>query len=283
MNVHVLVDNNSLIDKYFLAEPGFSVLIEDEGSRILFDTGYSDIFIRNSQKMGVGIHHLDFLALSHSHMDHTWGLDPLIRYSTEMRFAGISCAKPTLVAHSQTFVSVIDDTVGELGSLLSKEKLAKHFHMHLTDTPLWLTDRLVFLGQIPRKNDFESSLRFGRKEGSDEADWVIEDSALAYKSAHGLVIITGCSHAGICNIIAYAMEVCSESRIYDVLGGLHLQKPSPRQMQGTLDYIKGLKIQQMHACHCTDLESKIALAQVVDIKEVGVGLSLQYEGFAIAK
>jgi 7,8-dihydropterin-6-yl-methyl-4-(beta-D-ribofuranosyl)aminobenzene 5'-phosphate synthase len=54
-------------------------------------------------------------------------------------------------------------------------------------------------------------------------------------------------------------------------------------MQGTLDYIKGLKIQQMHACHCTDLDSKIALAQVVDIKEVGVGLSLQYEGFAMAK
>jgi 7,8-dihydropterin-6-yl-methyl-4-(beta-D-ribofuranosyl)aminobenzene 5'-phosphate synthase len=52
MNVHVLVDNNSFIDRYFLAEPGFSVLIEDEGCRILFDTGYSDAFIRNSQKMG---------------------------------------------------------------------------------------------------------------------------------------------------------------------------------------------------------------------------------------
>lgn len=276
MKVHVLVDNNSLIDRYFLAEPGFSVLIEEGECRILFDTGYSDVFIRNSQKMGLDLRHLDFLALSHSHMDHTWGLDPLVRYYTELNIMGIPCSKPTLIAHSQTFVSVLDKNFGELGSLMSKEKLAKHFQLELTDKPMWLTDRLVFLGQIPRENTFESLLRFGKKENSDVEDLVIEDSALAYKSDNGLVIITGCSHAGICNIIEYARKVCNEYCINDVLGGLHLQKPSPQQMQGTLSYIKKLNMKQLHACHCTDLESKIALSQVVDIKEVGVGLSLQY-------
>jgi 7,8-dihydropterin-6-yl-methyl-4-(beta-D-ribofuranosyl)aminobenzene 5'-phosphate synthase len=276
MKVHVLVDNNTLIDRYYLAEPGFSALIEESQCRILFDTGYSDIFIRNSQKMGLDLSHLNFLALSHSHMDHTWGLDPLVRYYSELKTAGISCSKPTIIAHSQTFISVIDENFGELGSLLSKEKLAKHFQLELTDKPMWLTDRLVFLGQIPRKNEFESMLKFGKKDGSDEADWVIEDSALAYKSDNGLVIITGCSHAGICNIIEYAKEVCDETQVHDVLGGLHLQQPSPEQMQGTLDYIKKLNLKQIHACHCTDLQSKIALSQVVEIKEVGVGLSLQY-------
>jgi 7,8-dihydropterin-6-yl-methyl-4-(beta-D-ribofuranosyl)aminobenzene 5'-phosphate synthase len=276
MKIHVLVDNNTLIDKYFLAEPGFSVLIEEGQYRILFDSGYSDIFIRNSQKMGLDLSHLNFLALSHSHMDHTWGLDPLVRYYSELKTAGLSCSKPTIIAHSQTFISVIDENFGELGSLLSKEKLAKHFQLELTDKPMWLTDRLVFLGQIPRKNEFESILKFGKKDGSDEEDWVIEDSALAYKSDNGLVIITGCSHAGICNIIEYAKEVCHETRIHDVLGGLHLQQPSPAQLQGTLNYIKKLNLKQIHACHCTDLQSKIALSQVVDVKEVGVGLSLQY-------
>ncbi len=276
MKVHVLVDNNTLIDKYFLAEPGFSVLIEESGCRILFDTGYSDVFIRNSQKMGLDLSHLNYLALSHSHVDHTWGLDPLIRYYSELNSGGISCSKPILIAHSQTFVSVVDENFAELGSLMSKEKLAKHFQLELTDKPRWLTDRLVFLGQIPRQNAFESNLKFGKKDGSDEEDSVIEDSALAYKSEKGLVITTGCSHAGICNIIDYAKEVCNETRIDDVLGGLHLQKPSRIQMQGTLQYLKTLNLRQMHACHCTDLESKIALSEVVDIKEVGVGLSLQY-------
>ncbi len=276
MKVHVLVDNNSLIDRYLVAEPGFSVLIEDDDCRILFDTGYSDIFIRNSQKLGLTLSHLDFLVLSHGHMDHTWGLDPLVRYYNELNITGISYSKPTLVAHSETFTSVVAENFCELGSLMSKEKLAKHFQMELTDEPRWLTERLVFLGQIPRENNFESILKFGKKDGSDEEDWVIEDSALAYRSDNGLVIITGCSHAGICNIIEYARIVCSERRINDVLGGLHLQMPSDRQMRGTMSYLKELKMKQMHACHCTDLQSKIALSQVVDLKEVGVGLSLQY-------
>ncbi len=276
MKVDVLVDNNTLIDQYYLAEPGFSILIEDNDVRVLFDTGYSDIFIRNAQKMGLDLTHLDYLVLSHSHLDHTWGLEPLVRYFSELKTARIPHSKPTLVAHNQTFISVTEENFGEFGSLMSKEKLAKHFQLNLTDQPMWLSDRLVFLGQIPRENDFESVIRFGKKDGSDEADWVVEDSALAYKSEDGLVIMTGCSHAGICNIIEYAKTICSENRIHDILGGLHLQDPPERQIQGTLDYLKGLKLKRIHACHCTDLKSKIALSGVVDIGEVGVGLSLTY-------
>jgi len=88
--------------------------------------------------------------------------------------------------------------------------------------------------------------------------------------------MTGCSHAGICNIIEYAKKVCSENRIHDILGGLHLQDPPERQIQGTLDYLKKLNLKRIHACHCTDLKSKIALSKVVDVEEVGVGLSLTY-------
>ena len=73
MKIHVLVDNNTLVDRYYLAEPGFSVLIEVEGLRVLFDTGYSDIFLRNAQKMGLNLTHLDYVALSYSHLDHPWG------------------------------------------------------------------------------------------------------------------------------------------------------------------------------------------------------------------
>ncbi len=75
MNITVLADNNTLIDRYFLAEPGLSLLIEDRDIKILFDTGYSDIFIRNALKMGKTLNEIYFIVLSHSHLDHTWGLD----------------------------------------------------------------------------------------------------------------------------------------------------------------------------------------------------------------
>ena len=107
-------------------------------------------------------------------------------------------------------------------------------------------------------------------------DIVIEDSALVYKTPNGLVVISGCSHSGICNIIEYARYVCEDPRVCDVIGGFHLQNPSRRQLEGTLAYLKDLQPELVHACHCTDLASKIALSRVVNLEEVGVGLSLQY-------
>lgn len=103
-----------------------------------------------------------------------------------------------------------------------------------------------------------------------------EDSALVYQTSRGLVIMTGCSHAGICNLIEYAKTVCNDHRILDVIGGFHLQNPSKRQLEGTISYFKTLCPEAVHACHCTDLASKIALSRVVNLKEVGVGLSLCY-------
>ncbi|MCD4719105.1 MAG: MBL fold metallo-hydrolase [Desulfobacula sp.] len=276
MQLTVLVDNNTLIDRYFLAEPGLSFLIEDEGLTFLFDTGYSDIFIKNAQKMGKNLAHLNFIILSHSHLDHTWGLDPLIRYFAELEIEHRPFSRPALVAHPESLTSASAEGFREFGSLISKKRLAKHFDLHLSKEPQFLTGHLIFLGEIPRTNDFEGRLTFGRKDGATEDDNVIEDSALVYKTSKGLIIITGCSHAGICNIIEYAKKICNDPRILDVIGGFHLQNPPKSQIEGTISYFKNLHPAKIHACHCTDLESKIALSQVVNLKEVGVGLSLQY-------
>ncbi|MBN1222691.1 MAG: MBL fold metallo-hydrolase, partial [Candidatus Aminicenantes bacterium] len=110
-----------------------------------------------------------------------------------------------------------------------------------------------------------------------EPDRLLDDTALAYKSPQGLVVITGCSHSGICNIVEQAKRLCKEERILDIVGGLHLLNPSIEQLQGTLEYMKHLNPKEMHACHCTDLNSKIALSRVANLKEVGVGLILEYE------
>jgi metal-dependent hydrolase (beta-lactamase superfamily II) len=77
MKLSVLVDNNTLIDRYFLGEPALSFFIEEDDKRILFDTGYSDAFIRNAEKMRIDLRNLDWVALSHGHVDHTWGVRPV--------------------------------------------------------------------------------------------------------------------------------------------------------------------------------------------------------------
>ena len=277
MELTVLVDNNTLIDRYLLAEPGLSLLIEDEEITVLFDVGYSAIFLENAAKLGKQLDNLDYLVLSHCHLDHTWGLGPLIRYATELHIEQRPFKRPTLVAHPEVFASVRVEGIGEIGCLLSAEKLAKHCTLQLSAAPQALSSRLMFLGEIPRRNAFEARCPIGRREGAEGGDQVIDDSALVYRTSKGLVIVTGCSHAGICNIIEYAKEICGDNRVVDIVGGLHLLNPPTDQLQGTLAYLDKLQPQAVHACHCTDLPSKIALSHVVPLYEVGVGLTISYD------
>ena len=73
MKLTVLVDNNTYIDQYYLGEPALSFYIEDGDERILFDTGYSDAFIKNAEAMHIDLGRLTYIMLSHGHNDHTRG------------------------------------------------------------------------------------------------------------------------------------------------------------------------------------------------------------------
>jgi 7,8-dihydropterin-6-yl-methyl-4-(beta-D-ribofuranosyl)aminobenzene 5'-phosphate synthase len=279
MKLTVLVDNNTLIDRYFIGEPGVSYLILEGNKQILFDVGYSDAFIINAQKMKVDLLQTDFIVLSHAHMDHTWGLDPLLKMYTEAKIEAVPFKKPTLVAHPSVFLTKSIDGLNEIGCTISERKLQQHVELKLSKEPVWLTDKLVFLGEIERLIEFEKTKPVGKihRTTGMEDDFVVDDTALAYKGDRGLVVITGCSHSGICNIIEYAKKVVGEERVSEVIGGFHLMQPSQQQLKGTTEYFKKLGAKEVHACHCVDLGSKIALAKVANLKEVGVGLSLNYE------
>ena len=278
------MDNNTLIDRYFLSEPGVSYLIETGGKRIQFDTGYSDAFIKNAEKLHENLLDIDYLVLSHGHIDHTGGLDPLIRLFMERKFENFAAKKsalykkPVLTAHPDTFHSKTVENDLEIGSLLTMDTLSAFFDVSLSAEPVNITNKLIFLGEIERKNGFEAKTPIGKttKNGTSRDDFLIDDSALVYISEKGLVIITGCSHSGICNIVEYSKKVTGESRIADIIGGFHLLNPTENQIQGTVEYMKNISPDALHACHCTDLNSKIALARAAEIEEVGVGLILEY-------
>lgn len=278
MNLTVLVDNHTLIDRYFLGEPGLSFFIEIEGTRILFDAGYSSIFIDNARRMGIDLLDLDVVVLSHAHLDHTWGLRHLIDLFAQAAFEGRPVKRPQLVAHPAVFVSRVFGAVQEIGSLVSEDRAASHFDLRLTARPVWLHPRLVFLGEIERVTDFEGQTPIGRIRQPDglRPDLLLDDSALAYRSTEGLVLVTGCAHAGICNTTAHAMKVCGDQHIRDIIGGFHLLDTPRDQLTETIRYLKKCAPDEIHACHCTDLSAKIALSRAAPVKAVGVGLKLTY-------
>ena len=277
--ITILVDNNTYIDQYLLGEPGFSALVEIDGLSILFDAGYSDVFLHNAEKMKIDLTTIDGIALSHGHLDHTWGLEPLMRMFTETEFFTGSAAKkqrPFLIAHPLALTEKHGTPIPhQFGNIIAHESLETMFDLRLSRKPRQISEHMTFLGEIPRVTPFEPAIPLGMS--ANQPDYLLDDSALAIRTAEGLVILTGCSHAGIGNIITYAQQVMNEQRVVDIIGGLHLLNPAPEKMQGTIDLLKGLRLHALHACHCTDLSAKLSLGAALPLKEVGSGLRLKFE------
>jgi 7,8-dihydropterin-6-yl-methyl-4-(beta-D-ribofuranosyl)aminobenzene 5'-phosphate synthase len=279
LSLLVLVDNTTLTDRDFMGEAGLSFFIETAEKKILFDTGLSGLFYTNAEKMGISLLDLDFLILSHGHIDHTGGLTELARYLVGATPDGKQPLLPHLIAHPRCFWPKEKDGVKN-GSSMSEDEVRRQFPTNLSTKPVWITDDLVFLGEIPRRFAFEKGDPGKRiihiPDGNTEPDYLTDDTALAFRSDKGLVIITGCSHAGICNITEYAREVCGENRVADIIGGLHLISPKPKQLAKTGKYLNRLHLDALHACHCTSLSSKTILAEYCPMLETGVGTRIEW-------
>lgn len=279
LTLTVLVDNAIFGDNDYCGEAGLSFLLETAGKKILFDTGLSGLFCTNAEKMGIDLTDPDPVVLSHGHIDHTGGLPTLIRYLADADPEGRRPRVPRLIAHPRRFWQ--KENGGRMnGSAVREEDAGKQFILTLSDKPVRITDDLVFLGEIPRKFAFEhtdpGSRLIYRPDGKTEPDGLLDDSALAYRSPEGLVIITGCSHAGICNITEYAREVCGEKNVRDIIGGLHPLSPEPNRIQKTGKYLNRLHLDALHACHCTSLPAKRALADYCPLQEAGVGMKIAW-------
>ena len=275
MKITILVDNNTIIDQYYGGEPAVSYFIECDGERYLFDAGYSDLLLRNAEKMKIDLLDLTAVIISHGHDDHVRGL----QYLAALRKAQApDTKKPLLVGHAAAFLPKRAGGLA-IGSPLTDEELGQTFSLQLGRGVQQLSENLIFLGEVPRSGQWEQPAPIGEvfAGGCWQPDFVWDDSALVYKGAQGLVIITGCSHAGICNIIEYAKKVSGDDRVQDVIGGFHLLQAPAAKLAMTEDYLKELNPQVVHAGHCTDFQAKCQLAGVVNLQEIGVGMILQYD------
>jgi 7,8-dihydropterin-6-yl-methyl-4-(beta-D-ribofuranosyl)aminobenzene 5'-phosphate synthase len=268
MQLTILVDNTTSQHR-LKGEAGLSIYLEDRDAKVLFDTGESSLFLENASQLGINLQRLTHVILSHGHHDHSWG----VKYLLPQHFT----TTPILLAHPIAFSRRIKNNQ-EIGINITEQTLANCFSIHKSKHLVWITDRLVFLGEINRKFMFEGTNTIGQiiKNNIAEPDFMQDDTALAFKSSQGLVIITGCSHSGICNIIEQAKQLCHDNRILAVIGGLHLRKPSAEQLDSTIAYLKQAKIKKIYACHCTDQSSRIALAQIGNLHEAAVGLTLEF-------
>lgn len=267
MKLTVLCDNNTIIDQYYLGEPALSFYIEDGNQKILFDTGYSGVFLKNADLLHIDLYQPLDIVLSHGHNDHTRGLNWLRHY--EM------LQNKHIIAHPDIFNHKYIDSL-MIGSEMSKEELETYCSLTLSKAPVKISNNLTYLGEIPQHFSFEPRIPIGMiKQGMNLIpDLLFDDSALVYHSESGLFIITGCSHSGICNIIETAKQLCNEQRILGVIGGFHLFDVDDR-LYKTIDYLKSCNTSMLYPCHCVSFKAKAEMNQSLPITEIGSGTNIE--------
>lgn len=256
MKIHVLTDNHASRD--YSAEWGLSLFIESS-KKLLFDFGNTDLYIRNAKKLGIDITSADCLVLSHGHWDHGNGL----RFISGKR----------LICHPEAFIKRYRKDGGYTGLPFGIEEAKRKYELVLTRDPYMIDEDTIFLGQVPRVVEFESKSSDSAKEDGS-MDLLLDDSALVFKTARGLVVVSGCAHSGICNIVEYAKRVSGVDRVFAVLGGFHL-KGNDGLTERTIDYLKKSNIDIIRTSHCTQFDALVQFANAFGSKPFTSGMTIE--------
>jgi len=255
-------------EKPLIAEHGFCAALTLEAGgkkhRLLLDSGLDPMAASyNGDVLGFDLSNCESVISSHGHIDHAGGLLNIRKKMNKNKIP--------LVLHGDAFknrlVKFQDGRTIDLPapdrSLLSKagyEIIQKNSHSSIVD------DAILLTGEIPRTNNFEKGFpnHYSRVDGEIEADPLIKDDQAIVLNVKdkGLVIITGCGHAGIVNTLNYAKELAGDDRIYAVLGGMHLSGGLFEPIiPATVDELEKLRPRFVVPCHCSGLKAVSEIAR----------------------
>jgi 7,8-dihydropterin-6-yl-methyl-4-(beta-D-ribofuranosyl)aminobenzene 5'-phosphate synthase len=259
VKLYVLCEKSAL--DTFKAEFGLSYLIEFNHQQVLFDTGHTDIFMKNAGKMGLDLERVQDIVLSHGHWDHGNGLKHLIN--------------KRLICHPRVFMPRFKKKDGTYVGLDSTcQELKKRFSIMQTKEPFFLSENILFLGEIPRVHAFEA-LPAAFKDQNGENDPITDDSALVIIQDNELIIVSGCAHSGICNTVRYAREVSGIRAVSAIIGGFHL-KSNNLQVRRTIEYLKENHITRILPTHCTADSVISAFTDEFEVSPVKSGMTFDF-------
>src|SRR5579859_7678988 len=265
----ITILSTMLTDRDYLGEWGFAALVEVDGKRFLFDSGaHPDIVLKNAKAMKIDLGGIDEMILSHNHSDHSGGI---IALRTELMK---SHPKALGVTHAGAgiFAPRIDgqgkDDNGTLPIRASYEKLGGKWVQHVK--PAELAPGVWFSGPVPRPNNEHNWSGYRRmideRTGAlGPEDNVPEDSALIFDTPKGLVVLTGCGHAGIVNICEYARATVRNAPLEAVVGGLHLYSGSDEVIAWTASQLKNMGLRHLLGAHCTGIEPTYKLRELTGL------------------
>ena len=253
---------STMLSDTHIGEWGFSAIIEADGKRILFDTGSRETTVlQNARELKISLKHIDNVFLSHNHKDHTGGLKTLREnYPTSFSNAhigeGIFYPRP----NSKGTNHYILDNKNVLKSLGINFKT--HINPSQVMPGLWTT------GQIPRKYDEKNWSELGKMmdlSGNMVEDTIPEDQSLFFDTENGIVLISGCGHAGLVNTLDYINKIMPDRPIYKIIGGFHLLNLNEDKLEWTARKMEEYGVKYFVGAHCTGLNSTYSIRNFMNL------------------
>lgn len=274
VKVTCLVSNSVMVDTKFKAEHAMALLVEVGMTRILFDTGSkTDTLQHNAKLMDCDLNRVKYVMLSHGHQDHTGGLEWVLTQTRQpMIISDAAIFSKKSLREGKEYIAN--------GLTMSRNQLQSMAQLQLSEAPYPIANGVYCSGRIPRVVPFEVPQEKYLVENNMmlEIDNFDDERALFVEAEKGMVIITGCCHAGINNTLNHAFKIYQKP-ILSVIGGLHLADANPDKVNKTATMLREkFKPQSMYLTHCTGLETLIALRNALgsSIKELPVGTVLDF-------
>jgi len=266
-------------------EWGFAALVVADGHRILFDTGaHPDTVLRNARELHVDLSNVPDVILSHHHLDHTAGLVTLRREYAKANPAALAKAH----VGEGIFASRTDGGAREANAMIGFKgeyqgaggEFIEYGKAREIYPGVWLT------GPVPRKYP-EKNWNPGRMlrlaGGQTIEDNLPEDQSLVIDTDKGLVVISGCGHAGIVNTLEYARAKVRQAPVYAALGGFHLYQANDETLAWTAAKLKEFGVQDFLGAHCTGIEAVYRLRQLVGLDRKTAAVGAVGGGFTLAQ
>jgi len=278
--ISILAEDSIAFDTPYIGRFGLSMLLELKGEscqkHILFDTNSAAApILHNLKIMEKSLDRVDTIFLSHCHYDHSDGLPGILE--------AISRPVP-VIAHDEIFrpcFEINPDGIRHIGIVgQGRQGLEqKGAIFTLSRAPLNLMTGVTTSGEIERTTPFEIlEDLYTTVDGQVVQDHEKDDGAVILNFQQGLVIITGCCHAGLVNTIKQAQKVTGIGKIYAVIGGLHLQDASEEKIAQSVEALK--EVEWVFAGHCTGFEGMCRIAAVKGdrFKAISTGTEIHIDG-----
>ena len=262
MKITTLIENKSEENEELQSEHGLSVHIEVDGKNILFDLGQSGNFIDNAKALNVDLKKLDYVIISHGHYDHSGGLERLVEeVNPEIKlYLGNGF-------FNKKYRLSWGDEYEYIGNPFDEDFLRSNNieFEYIKEDITQITENLSIYTNFIRDDEFENTSQdmYLKEDGEYIRDLFLDEISIGIKSDEGLVVLVGCSHVGIVNILETIIRRTNMD-IYALIGGTHLVKEDDEKINKIIEYLQEKDIKIIAACHCTGKQGETMMGQQLE-------------------